>query len=555
MNFLQETRVFSILSIVLMATILLGTFIFLNLIFSSFEDYYTNLIFERHKELLKSIKNEKIENGFLSGEPTLLGYGFIKYDEEIFYPDYIRLYWNVGKKNIKNINLFQATKPIKTNDLYFQMVLSPYQDKTFITIYESTMIGYLEEKIKLLSILVFSTALVLPLYLYLFLKRAGKLYFAMLKEAKENPLIKLTGEEPETIINVLRKTNEELKKRYDELEVLSNTLSKNIPSGIIILNEKNKVIKVNDHTNKILQISNLVEGCGLEEILKNHKEIFDFLNDCLNEKKPVMRKKIKENEKIFEFTFLPLLKESSLLGTLILFQDLTEIIKLEENLKEKENLANIGTFAAGIAHEFRNSLATIIGYGKLLQKSEIKTEDQKYLKELLAEAKHINDVITSFLEFTKIQKLQKEETKFLKIIKVVIEPLKINYPKINFITGEKDIKLYIDPYLFAQALRAVIENSCEAQKEGDIFIDCQESENKIIIEIKDSGEGMDEETAKNAFIPFFSTKPNGTGLGLPLAHKILTLHNGSISIYSKKGVGTNIKILLNKEVLQNDTHN
>jgi len=555
MNFLQETRVFSILSIVLMATILLGTFIFLNLIFSSFEDYYTNLIFERHKELLKSIKNEKIENGFLSGEPTLLGYGFIKYDEEIFYPDYIRLYWNVGKKNIKNINLFQATKPIKTNDLYFQMVLSPYQDKTFITIYESTMIGYLEEKIKLLSILVFSTALVLPLYLYLFLKRAGKLYFAMLKEAKENPLIKLTGEEPETIINVLRKTNEELKKRYDELEVLSNTLSKNIPSGIIILNEKNKVIKVNDHTNKILQISNLVEGSGLEEILKNHKEIFDFLNDCLNEKKPVMRKKIKENEKIFEFTFLPLLKESSLLGTLILFQDLTEIIKLEENLKEKENLANIGTFAAGIAHEFRNSLATIIGYGKLLQKSEIKTEDQKYLKELLAEAKHINDVITSFLEFTKIQKLQKEETKFLKIIKVVVEPLKINYPKINFITGEKDIKLYIDPYLFAQALRAVIENSCEAQKEGDIFIDCQESENKIIIEIKDSGEGMDEETAKNAFIPFFSTKPNGTGLGLPLAHKILTLHNGSISIYSKKGVGTNIKILLNKEVLQNDTHN
>ncbi len=553
MNFLQETRIFSILSIILMATILLGTFIFLNLIFSNFEDYFTNLLFEKHKDLLNSIKNDEIDKNLFKGEPFILGSGIIKGKEEKFYPSYTSLYWKIAKKNIKDLKLFQATKPIKTKDLYFQIVLSPYQDKNFVTIYDSTIIGYLEEKIKILSVLVFSTALILPLYLYLFLKRAGKLYYAMLREAKENPLIKFSGEDPETIIKLLKKTNEELKKRYDELEILSNTLSKNIPLCLLVLDKNGNVIKVNSYTLEFLELKDFQEGTKIDELFKNHFEILNFLRSCLNEKKAVFGKSIKEKENIFDFAFIPLFKENLIIGSLILFQDLTEIKKLEELLRQKENMANLGIFSAGIAHEFRNSLSTIIGYGKLLQKTELLEKEQSYLKALLEEAKHINDVITSFLEFTKIQKIEKEEVKFKEIIKKVVEPFKVNFPEINFIINDKDSKLFVDPNLFSQALRAIIENSCYFQGKGNIFINSQEDEKNIIIEIKDEGPGMDEETIKKVFIPFFSTKINGTGLGLPLAHKIITLHNGTISIFSKIGSGTTLKVILEKKVLQNET--
>lgn len=561
MNFLQETRLFSILSIILLATILLGTFIFLNIIFTNFEEYYTNLLFEKHRKILKSLKNENIEEINLSeGEPLLLGIGIVSNNSDKFYPEYTRLYWNISKKYIKDLSLFQSIKPVKTKDLYFQVVISPYQDKIFVSIYDSTTIGFTENKIKILSIFVIGTALILPLYLYLFLKRAGKLYNNLLKEARRNPLVNIYNEDPNELIEALRKTNEELKvllskekDKLSELEILSNTLSKNIPTGLIILDSQNIILEANKYTLENLKVENLKEKTELEEFFKDYPILLKNLKNLIEKRKPFEKRDIVEKEKNFILTVAPLYKEDSFLGTLILLEDISEIKKLENILIEKENLASLGTFAAGIAHEFRNSLSTILGYGKLLQKSQLRIDDQNYLKSLLDETKHINDVITSFLEFTKIQKIERENIKIIELLKKTIEPLKLKYPEINFSISSRDMDIFVDLSLFTQALRAILENSCYDQKTGEIKINCEEKENEIELEIIDSGSGMDNETLKKAFIPFFSTKPDGTGLGLSLAHKIITMHKGSLSIYSQKGKGTISKIILNKNVLQKET--
>lgn len=561
MNFLQETRLFSILSIILLATILLGTFIFLNLIFSNFEDYYQNLIIEKHKYLIQNIKDEKIERfELLGGEPFLLGMGLLDSENEIFYPDYVRLYWNSAKKYSKDLTLFQSIGPLKSQDLYFQTVLSPYRDKTFISIYDATSIGFLEEKIKILSIFVISISLILPLYLYLFLRRAKNLYNKLLEEVKENPLVEIQTEDPSSIIEVLKKSNEELKvllskekEKLSELEILSSTLSENLPTGLIILDPDLNIIGANQNLLKILEKEKFKEKEKLEDFLSNWEELLINIKEKSFLKKPIEIRDLKAKDKYFNITLAPLFSNSNFLGTLILLEDITEIKNLQNTLMEKENLASIGSFAAGIAHEFRNSLSTIMGYAKLLQKDIFKEEDLKYWEGLMNEAKHMNLVITSFLEFTKIQKIEREKVELLEILKKVLESLKINYPEIDFILKGENIEIYVDSFLFQQALRAILENSCQAQKEGKIIIEWIEKEDKINLKIQDFGEGMDEETLKRVFIPFFSTKPQGTGLGLSLVHKIVNLHQGKISIFSQKGYGTRVEIIFPKNVLQNDT--
>ncbi len=563
MNFLQETRLFSILSIALLTSILLGSFIFLNIIFSNFEGYHAEILYDKHKKILENIeKINSLKEIPLGGEPFLLGVGLVSIlGEEEFYPNYVRTYWLKAKGKIKDLSFSQSLKPIKGKDLYFQVVLSPLRGRAFLSFYDATLLGYTEEKVQILSIFVFLTSILLPLYLYLFIKRAGKLYYNLVKEAKENPFFSINEQEPQTLIEALRRTNEELKilferakERASELEILSSTLSKNIVSGFILIDPLERVVEANSYALKVLQVKNYEEKINLDNFLRDYPKLLKNIKEAFQFKKALSRKIIEEREKFLGLTLIPLFKNSHFLGMILLFQDLTEIKRMEETIREKESLANLGTFSAGIAHEFRNSLSSIIGYGRLLKEKNLDEEGKRYLKTLLDEAKHINEVITKFLEFTKIQKIEKQEIEIRKIFQRTIEILKLSFPEINFILKGKDIKIDVDLNLFLQAIRAILENSAYAQKRGDVEISWWEEGNKIKIEIKDKGEGMDEETQKKAFIPFFSTKPEGTGLGLSLAHKIIILHDGSISIFSGKGKGTTFLIILNKEVLQNDTH-
>lgn len=560
MNFLKTVRFLSILFIIFIAFVFISFIMYINYFYFTFERYYTDTILRKHNKIMAKLKDDCIEAiSCEKEEPYLLGIGIVTEDgKQKFYPKYSKIYWNKGKNFIIKEKEFTKTKPIKSGKIFFQVISTHYQNKKFISIYDASPIGYLYKKLLIIRSFIIIISTMLPVCLYLIYKNAEKFYNKILSETRENPLIKVYGEEPSVIIEVLKRTNEELKillkkerEKYNELEILSNTLSKNLPSGFIMLDSANNIIKTNSYALKCFNIKK--KNFILEEFFFEYPQILKFVKGKVEEKKPMIRYLIEENEKTFNFTIAPLSLGDNFLGTLILFQDTTETRKLEEALKQKETLANLGTFSAGIAHEFRNSLSTIIGYGKLLQKAKLEEKEQSYLESLLEEAKHINDVITSFLEFTKIQKIEKEEVKFKEIIKKVIESFKANFPEINFIIKDEDLRLYIDPNLFSQALRAIIENSCYFQGKGNIFISSQEDEKNITIEIKDEGPGMDEETLKKVFIPFFSTKPSGTGLGLFLAHKVITLHNGRIIVNSKIDFGTTFLIILGKEVLQNDT--
>lgn len=224
------------------------------------------------------------------------------------------------------------------------------------------------------------------------------------------------------------------------------------------------------------------------------------------------------------------------------FQSLgKEISSLKEQLVIKERLAALGEISAGIAHELRNPMGVIAGYVRLLLKSIDNNDTQKreLLTGILKEVEEMNAFIEELLKFSRSEPINKKDSNITKIIRNISEAL--DSDRIIFSTKEP-ISLKADEILLKKALENLIKNGLEA---GDkVWIEIEKKDRGVDIIIKDSGKGIPEEDLKKIFMPFFSTKEKGFGIGLALAQKIILGHGGSITVESKIGEGSTFKVFL-----------
>jgi signal transduction histidine kinase len=232
--------------------------------------------------------------------------------------------------------------------------------------------------------------------------------------------------------------------------------------------------------------------------------------------------------------------------------DITEVIELRERMKLQENLANLGEMAAGIAHEFKNSLATIHGYVQLMEAQlESKTADTDRAATLVAtlnEVRLLTRLVTDFLNFARPQKLSLSQVDLASLIEDCVEEVKP-------LVAENSIELKVEgdfPLLDADEslLRRVFLNLLRNAVEA---IDPQSAEKRITISgtvdkgekllyahvrISDTGGGIASQDLHRIFIPFFTTKSRGYGIGLAIVQKILVAHGGSVSVEQSNNHGT-----------------
>lgn len=227
-----------------------------------------------------------------------------------------------------------------------------------------------------------------------------------------------------------------------------------------------------------------------------------------------------------------------------LIKDVTDLRSLEEQLKQKEKLAAIGQLAAGIAHEIRNPLAGISGSIQLLSADKVDPDQQKLMKIILKEIDRLNNLITEFLDYAKPEKKPDQSIDLSLILEEVIQNLK-RHPDsgldTQWIVNLSSQKILGFSEKLKQCFLNIILNALQAMKEKQnsiIQINLKNDEVYSVLEIKDNGSGMTEETKKRIFEPFYTTKSKGTGLGLALTHKILESHQASIVVNSEVGKGT-----------------
>ncbi|MFZ4591997.1 MAG: sensor histidine kinase, partial [Ignavibacteria bacterium] len=236
----------------------------------------------------------------------------------------------------------------------------------------------------------------------------------------------------------------------------------------------------------------------------------------------------------------------------LVIEDITEIRKIEKQLSLNEKLFAMGELASGVAHEIRNPLNTISMISQRLDREYgkvINSEDFNTLTEVLhSESFRVNGIIEQFLRFAKPANLVMQRIKvsefleeLMKIINIQAEAKQI---KISTII-ESDEDVNIDYQQMKQVFINLFRNSIDATGTGgSIDFRFRKIKEKSVFEVRDTGCGIAKENLKKIFDIYFTTKSDGTGMGLSIVRQIVLQHNGSIDVESEINKGTKITITL-----------
>ncbi|HUQ49626.1 MAG TPA: ATP-binding protein [Terriglobales bacterium] len=229
-------------------------------------------------------------------------------------------------------------------------------------------------------------------------------------------------------------------------------------------------------------------------------------------------------------------------GAACLISDLTEITQLSRQVRMRESMAALGEMSAGIAHEFKNSLATISGYAQMLasetgQGSPHDT-NQQFAEKINAETASLSRIVNDFLNFARPQGFVQEPVD----ISAMIEDCAAEAQVALEISGaNQPIVVKGDPTALRQAFSNLFRNSAEAVSNGvrpKVKVEVTEAGGRHQLTLTDNGAGIPADALPNIFIPFFTTKASGTGLGLALVHRIVTEQGGTIQAQSSPSGAT-----------------
>ncbi len=221
---------------------------------------------------------------------------------------------------------------------------------------------------------------------------------------------------------------------------------------------------------------------------------------------------------------------------------------------QKEREALVGTIATGLAHEIRNPLSTLTMNLQLLLEdwkdpiTDREVKGAKKLEVLLRETRRLQGVLNSFLEFAAGHQLKRERIDLNDMLAELLDFMQpqADHAKIRLKREFADIpRLDADPRLLRQAILNILINAQEAMPTGgDVILRTSAEGGSVRLAISDNGPGIPAENMDRIFQIYFSTKPSGTGLGLPIARKIVEEHKGSLAVSSAPGGGTTFTLSL-----------
>jgi signal transduction histidine kinase len=294
-------------------------------------------------------------------------------------------------------------------------------------------------------------------------------------------------------------------------------------------------------------------GGGLRE-----QPLRDVIDECLRRRSPIVRHAVELPDTGHGTTHLgvtvsPLLDEhGGLHGAICLFTDLTAVRDLEEQLRLKDSLATVGELTAGIAHEFRNGLATIQGYSKLLDLNALPPSYRPYVEGIRSETESLSQVVTNFLNFARPAQLTLSRVELRGICERAADEFRADARALGGdieVKGDFDV-IEGDEVLLRQAFSNLLRNALEACAGGSqpprivvhSEVDLQQKVSRIAV--NDNGPGIAPALRERIFRPFFTSKRSGTGLGLALVQKIIVFHNGRIVAGASPLGGASLQITL-----------
>ena len=364
----------------------------------------------------------------------------------------------------------------------------------------------------------------------------------------------------------LERLSEQASARADSAERFSERIVASMPTGLIAFDASGNATVINTPARNLFDDEEHLPGEHTRAIFANVPALAEMVEACLASGRIYRREEIEASNgsgqpKRLGATVAPIdPSESGSRGALCLITDITEVTRLREQVALKRNLESLGEMSAGLAHEFKNAMAALHGYAQFLQSIDHDVEGKAAADALLQEVRSLSEMITSFLNFARPQPLQLDDVSLDELIQECERDLKplLEEQRIDLVSKgpssaqRQRLEVRADARLLRQALSNLLRNAAEAipDRQADrrvtvkASIEIDQGKQWATISIHDTGPGIPASDLQKIFIPFFTTKSKGHGVGLALAHRVITQHGGTLTADNARDGGAVFTIKL-----------
>jgi signal transduction histidine kinase len=374
-------------------------------------------------------------------------------------------------------------------------------------------------------------------------------------ETFQNVIAQLQSQQQE-----LQRLTEQASERADSAERFSDRIVASMPTGLIAFDSSGHATVINAPARSLFQTEANTPGEHYRAIFATVPALAEMVETCLATGRLFRREEIQSangsaRAKRLGATVAPIdPAEAGARGALCLLTDITEVTRLREQVALKRNLESLGEMSAGLAHEFKNAMAALHGYAQFLQSIDHDERGQAAAAGLLQEVRSLSEMSTAFLNFARPQPLQLEDVSLDELLNECARELKPLFEERRvelMIHANTDptaregspnraqsIEIQGDARMLRQALLNLVRNAAEAIEEDktvrhvtiNLSTQTERGQPWATISIRDTGHGIPEADLQRIFIPFFTTKSQGHGVGLALAHRVITEHGGTLTV-------------------------
>ncbi len=352
-------------------------------------------------------------------------------------------------------------------------------------------------------------------------------------------------------VKVAKKRIAEQLVKIRNLEEYNEYILSSLQSGLLTTDRDFRVVKINDVGKKILGVEDLTGRDIIELLNLDRKYLLKKIEKLKNGKVKSLKEEIeyfKNGKKIFLGISISLLLKDKreVVGYIFVFQDITELRKMQQQLEIQRRMSAIGNLSAAIAHEIKNPLASLMGSIQVLGDSvEISGDERKLMNIILRESKRLNSIVNKFLQFAENKKFKLEKVNIVELLKETLFLLENSKEKSEkhkiVLTGENSVFLECDPDGMKQIYWNLITNALKAMPDGGILeINFENGGDFVKIEFRDTGIGMNSDELSSIFEPYSSFFERGSGLGMSIVYNLVKNLGGTIDVYSEKNRGTTV---------------
>jgi len=354
----------------------------------------------------------------------------------------------------------------------------------------------------------------------------------------------------------LERLHKEARDRAESTARLSEEVTRNMPSGLLVIGANGLISATNPAAEQALGIKALVFR-RYSEALGESCTLTGLIQRCLADGSIFRREQVEHvapdgSHRELGVTISPIRRaQEKTTGAICLLSDLTEFTSLQKQMQLRENLAALGELSAGIAHEFKNALATISGYAQLIQSEPSAVDTPENAAKILEQTRTITHVVTEFLRYARPLEISADQVALEALLDRVAGEVQELQPRVRISVEGDFAQVAGDEGLLRQVFLNLARNAAQAAEcnspkpvvvlRGHVLNsdDCVQR-----IHILDNGAGIPSEALSKLFRPFFTTKVNGTGLGLAVVQKILLQHSGQVEARNRPDGGAEFIVTL-----------